>query len=52
MTDSEWDELETIDQKACKKRFDYLMALTVKVGEHPEWFAGPCMCELCRSYSD
>lgn len=50
MTHREWKDLETMK----KGDFDYehLLEKTSSEEEHPEWYNGPCMCELCRSYSD
>lgn len=29
-----------------------LVALTIYIDEHPEWWDGPCMCGECREYAD
>lgn len=29
-----------------------MMAITIDMDEHPEWFDEGCLCESCRSYGD
>jgi len=51
MTHSEWVELES-SMEIPKERCNELLEKTTFVDEHPEWYQGPCHCQLCLSYGD
>lgn len=51
-TDDESVELLRMDHTPCTITAGDLMALTVVLDEHPDWWEHPCWCAVCRSYAD
>lgn len=54
MTDEDWQELAFLnDIELSAMGRDMLgtfLADTEQEMEHPEWYEGPCFCDLCMSY--
>jgi len=50
MTDSEWKELERdVDAVHYRhtERYEDLLEKSTNVEMHPDWYRGPCLCNLC-----
>ena len=52
--ETDWAVVEQANRDCEKGECDeqFVMGLTFWADEHPEDYEGPCMCCLCRSYSD